>query len=268
MSALIGGLGALRAGGGAGSPTFLWELVADFNFALEADQALGGGNLTVTNRVDGSPVVLAGQTVAITSGALVMTAPASSNLAVASKTTRTAALLGAAMTTIWPDFDGQPIRWGAEVSAAPTFDVSTRAWGVFAENETGLGGGNAGLGFTAEVRSTGVGTATRYTRYQFSGGSSSVVALNSTAYAAGLVAGIGLEGNGARGFWSLNPGDAGELDVLTQVGAVGAPGGSEAGTAIAGVSQLGVFAAASTTGAFVVSVERLVLWARVARVAS
>ena len=257
-------------GGGGGSPstaTFLWEIVCDIDFTQEPDQALGGGNLTLTNQVTGEPVVLAGQTVAVSGGALVMTAAASSNLAVTSKTTRTAALLGAEIDALWPDFDGHPIRWGAEVTAAPTFDVATRAWGVFAENATGLGGGNAGLGFSAEVRATGVGTATRQTRYQFSGGSSSVIALNATAYAAGLVAGIGLAGDGARGFWSLTPGDAGELDVLTQVGAVGAPGGSEAGVAVAGVSRLGVFAAASTTGSFVVSIKRLVLWARVARVA-
>ena len=266
MSALIGGAGALRAGGGAGSPTFLWELVADFNFALEADQALGGGNLTVTNRVDGSPVVLAGQTVAIVSGALVMTAAASSNLAIVSASTRSAALLGAAMTTIWPDFDGQPIRWGAEVSAAPTFDASNRAWGVFAENAAGIGGGATAHGYSAEVRGTGVGTATRQARFQY-GGNTNVGVLSSTAYAAGLVCGIGLDGSGPVGIWSTTAGDAGELDGLTAVGGVGAAGAASGGSPVQGVSRLGVFAAASGAGSFVVSMKRLVLWARVARVA-
>ncbi len=256
-------------GGGGGSPsaaTFLWELVADFDFTQEADQTLIGGNLTVTNRVDDSPVVLAGQTVAIVSGALVMTAAASSNLALVSASTRSAALLGAAMTTLWPSFDGHPIRWGAEVSAAPTFDASNRAWGVFAENAVGLGGGNLGHGYSAEIRGTGVGTATRQSRAQ-NDGSSNVAALSTTAYAAGLVTGLGLDGHGPLGLWSLNAGDAGDLDSLTAVGGVGAAGASSGGTPVQGVSRLGVFAVSSSAGVFVVSVERLVLWARVARVA-
>jgi len=268
VSGLIGGAGALREGGGAGSPTFLWELVVDIDFTQEDDQALSAGNLTVTNRVDSSSIVLAGATVAITTGALVMTAAASSNLALVNASTRTAALLGAAMTTLWPDFDGHPIRWGAEVTAAPTFDASNRAWGVFAENAVGLGGGNTGGGFSAEVRGTGVGTATRQTRWQGGGGTTNVGALNATAYAAGLVAGMRLDGNDSAGLWSLNAGDAGELDTLSAVGLIGAHGGSSGGTTVAPMTRLGVFAAASAAGSFVVSVERLVLWARVARVAS
>ena len=267
MSALTGSLGALRSGGGAGSPTFLWELVCDIDFTQEADQALSAGNLTVTNRVDSSSVVLAGATVAITSGALVMTAAASSNLGVATASTRSAALLGAAMTTIWPDFDGQPIRWGAEVTAAPTFDAANRAWGVFVENAAGLGGGNLGHGYSAEVRGTGVGTATRQSRTQ-ANGSTSVATASSTAYATGLVCGSGLDGRGPVGLWSTTTGDAGELDTLTAVGGVGAAGASSGGSPVQGVSRLGVFAAASTTGSFAVSIKRLVLWARVARVAS
>lgn len=256
-------------GGGGGSPsavTFLWELVADFDFTQEADQALSGGNLTVTNRVDGSAVVLAGQTVAVVSGALVMTAAASSNLSLVSPSTNTAAKLAAAMTTIWPDFDGHPIRWGAEVSAAPTFDAANRAWGVFTENAVGLGGGNLGHGYSAEVRGTGAGTATRQSRAQ-NAGSSNVAALSATAYAAGLVTGLGLDGRGSVGLWSLNAGDADELDTLTAVGGVGAAGASSGGSPVQGVSRLGVFAAASAAGSFVVSIKRLVLWARVARVA-
>ena len=268
MSALIGGAGALRAGGGAGSPTFLWELVCDIDFTQEADQALSAGNLTVTNRVDGSSVVLAGQTVAIASGKLEMTAAASSNLGVVTASTRSAALLGANIDGLWPEFDGQPLRWGAEVTAAPTFDASQRAWGVFAENSTGIGGGSLGLGFSAEVRATGVGTATRQTRWQGGGGTTLIVALNSTAYTAGRVAGLGMEGDAPRGFWSTTAGDAGELDTLTALGAVGAAGGGSAGTPVAGVSRLGVFAAANVAGSFVVSIKRLVLFARVARVAS
>ena len=127
-------------GGGGGSPatpTFLWELVCDIDFTLEDDQALDGGNLTVTNRVDNSSVVLAGQTVAIVSGALGMTAAASSNLSLTGSSTRSAALLGGAVTAFWPDFDGHPIRFGAEVTAAPTFDTFNRAWGVLAENANG-----------------------------------------------------------------------------------------------------------------------------------
>ncbi len=268
MSALTGGAGALREGGGVGSATFLWELVVDIDFTQEADQALSAGNLTVTNRVDGSSVVLAGATVAITSGALVMTAAASSNLSVVNASTRTAALLGAAMTTLWPDFDGHPVRWGAEVTAAPTFDTSNRAWGVFAENGAGLGGGNSGGGFSAEIRGTGVGTATRQSRWQGSGGTTNVVALSATAYASGLVCGLGLDGRGPVGLWSTTADDLDELDTLSAVGGVGAAGGSSGGSPVQGVSRLGVFAAASSAGSFVVSVERLVLWARVARVAS
>ncbi len=240
--------------------------MCDIDFTQEPDQALSGGSLAVTNRVDDSPVVLAGQTVAIVSGALVMTAAASSNLAVSSASARTAALLGAAMTTIWPDFDGQPIRWGAEVTAAPTFDATNRAWGVFAENAAGLGGGNTGAGFSAEVRATNIGQATRQARWQ-TGSGSNVASMSATAYAAGLVCGVGLDGRGPVGLWSTTAGDAGELDGLTALGGLGTTGSSTGGTPQSGVSRLGVFAAAQGTGAFVVSMKRLVLWARVARVA-
>jgi hypothetical protein len=263
-------LDGLALDGGGGSPsavTFLWELVCDIDFTQEDDQALDGGNLTVTNQVTGDPVVLAGATVAITSGALVMTAAASSNLSLVNASTRTAALLGAAMTTLWPDFDGHPVRWGAEVTAAPTFDAANRAWGVFAENAVGLGGGNSGAGFSAEVRGTGVGTATRFTRWQGSGGSSNVAFLSATAYASGLVCGLGLDGRGPVGLWSTTADDLDELDTLSAVGLIGAPGGSSGGSPVQGVSRLGVFAVASSAGSFVVSIERLVLWARVARVA-
>ena len=256
-------------GGGGGSsatPTFLWEVVCDIDFTQEGDQVLSGGNLTVTNRVDGSSIVLAGQTVAIVAGALVATAGTSTNLGVSTASTRTGALLVADTAVLWPDFDGQPLRWGAEVTAAPTFDAANRAWGVFAENVAGIGGGNSGGGYSAEIRGTGVGTATRQSRTQ-AGGSTSIAAPSSTAYAAGLVCGLGLDGRGPVGLWSLNAGDAGELDNLTALGGIGAAGAAGAGTPIAGVSRLGVFAVSSSAGVFVVSVERLVLWARVARVA-
>ncbi len=256
-------------GGGGGSPssvTFLWELVCDIDFAQEADQALSGGNLTVTNQITGEPVVLAGQTVEVSGGVLVMTAGTSTNLGVAAPSTRTAAFLGAPFTTLWPDFDGHPVRWGAEVTAAPTFDASTRAWGVVAENATGIGGGLNGGGYSAEIRGTGVGTATRQTRFQHAS-ISNVQALSTTAYAAGLVCGLGLDGRGPVGLWSLTPGDTGELDTLTALGGIGTLGSFNAGTPIAGVSRLGVFAVSSSAGVFIVSVERLVLWARVARVA-
>lgn len=267
MSALTGSLGALRAGGGAGSPTFLWELVADFDFTQEADQALSAGNLTITNRVDSSSVVLAGATVAIVSGALVMTAASSSNLSLTGSSTRSAALLGGAVTAFWPDFDGHPIRFGAEVTTPPTFDTFNRAWGVFAENATGLGGGNLGAGFSAEIRASGAGAATRQSRNQ-NDGSSAIAALSSTAYAAGRVCGIGLDGRGPVSLWSLTSGDAGELDSLTALGGIGTPGSLNSGTPVAELSRLGVFAAASSPGSFVVSIKRIVLFARVARVAS
>ena len=267
MSGLTGALGALRAGGGAGSPTFLWEMVLDINFEEEDDQALSAGNLTLTNLVTGELVVLAGQTVAVSGGALVMTAAASSNFGVATPSTRTGAFLGADMDDLWPDFDGQPLRWGAEVAMAPTFDASNRGWGVFAENIVGLGGGNLGHGFSAEIRATGVGTATRQSRTQ-ADGSTSVAALSSAAWASGLVCGLGLDGRGPVGLWSTTAGDAGELDTLTAVGGVGAAGASSGGSPVQGVSRLGVFAVASGAGSFAVSIKRLVLWARVARVAS
>lgn len=267
MSGLTGALGALRAGGGAGSPTFLWEIVCDIDFTQEADQALSGGNLTLTNRVSGDPVVLSGQTVEVSGGALVMTAAASSNLGVASASTNTAAKLAAAMTTLWPEFDGEPLRWGAEVTAAPTYDAANRAWGVHAENAVGIGGGNLGHGFSAEVRATGAGAATRQTRWQ-NDGSTNVASMSTTAYATGLVCGIGLDGHGAVGLWSTTAGDLDVLDEATAVGGIGAPGASSGGSPVQGISRLGVFAAASTTGSFTVSIERLVLWARVARVAS
>jgi hypothetical protein len=262
--------GLALGGGGGGSPstaTFLWERVCEIDFAQEDDQALDGGNLTVTNRVDGSSIVLAGAAVAITSAALVMTAAASSNLSLVNASTRTAALLGAAMTTWWPDFDGHPVRWGAEVTAAPTFDAANRAWGVFAENAAGLGGGNLGAGFSAEVRVTGAGAATRQSRWQGSGGSSNVASLSTTAYASGLVCGLGLDGRGPVGLWSTTADDLDELDTLSAVGLIGAPGGSSGGSPVQGVSRLGVFAVASSAGSFVTSIKRLVLWARVARVA-
>ena len=256
-------------GGGGGSPstaTFLWEMVVDIDFTQEADQALSGGNLTVTNRVDDSAVVLAGQTVAVSGGALVMTAAASSNLGVSTASTRTGAFLGADMDDLWPSFDGQPIRWGAEVSAAPTFDASNRAWGVFAENAVGIGSGNLGHGYSAEIRGTGVGTATRQSRTQ-NDGSTLIAALSSAAYASGLVCGLGLDGRGPVGLWSTTNDDLEQLDTLTAVGGVGAAGASSGGSPVQGVSRLGVFAVASGAGSFVVSIKRLVLWARVARVA-
>lgn len=267
MSALTGSSGALRSGGGAGSPTFLWELVCDIDFTLEDDQALSGGNLTLTNQVTGEPVILAGQTVEVVGGALVMTAAASSNIVIVNAATRTGALLGAPFTTLWPDFDGHPVRWGAELTAAPTFDAA-KAWGVLAENATLLGGGNAGAGYSAENYGTGVGTATRRTRYLVPGGSSNTVALNTTNYASGVLCGLSLDGASPRGIWSTTAGDADELDTLTPLGAVGFPGGSVSNVAVAPPTRFAVFAAASGAGAFVVSVKRLVLWARVARVAS
>ena len=256
-------------GGGGGSPstaTFLWELVCDIDFTAEDDQALSAGNLTLTNLVTGEPVVLAGQTVAVSGGALVMSAATSSNLGVASSTTRTAALLGADIEDLWPDFDGQPLRWGAEVTAAPTFDGASRAWGVYAENAAGIGSGNLAYGYSAEVRATGAGAATRQTRFQY-GGTTNVSTVSSTAYAAGLVCGISVDGRGPGGLWSLNAGDAGELDGLSVVGAVGSPGNNSAGSPVQAASRLGVFAASQLAATFVVSIKRLVLWARVARVA-
>ena len=91
--------------------------------------------------------------------------------------------------------------------------------------------------------------------------------MSTTAYATGLVCGLGLDGSGPVGLWSLTAGDAGELDVATPLGGVGTTGSSTGGTAQVGVSRLGVFAAAQGTGAFVTSIKRLVLWARVPRVA-
>ena len=256
-------------GGGGGSPstaTFLWELVCDIDFTAEDDQALSGGNLTLTNQVTGDPVVLGGQTVAVSGGALVLTAAASSNLGVATASTRTGAFLGADIDDLWPNFDGHPIRWGAEVSAAPTFDASNRAWGVFAENAVGIGSGNLGHGYSAEIRGTGVGTATRQSRTQ-NDGSTNIAALSTTAYASGLVCGLGLDGRGPVGLWSTTADDLDELDTLTAVGGVGAAGASSGGSPVQGVSRLGVFAVASGAGSFVTSIKRLVLWARVARVA-
>jgi len=252
-------------GGGGGSPstaTFLWEIVCDIDFTQEEDQALSGGNLTLTNRVNNAAVVLAGQTVAVVSGKLELTGAASSNLGVSGASTRTGAFLVADIDVIWPSFDGQPLRWGAEVSAAPTFDASNRAWGVFAENAAGLGGGGNGLGYSAEVRGTGAGAATRQSRHQ-GAAPPGVAALSSTAYAAGLVCGIGLDGNGPVGLWSLNAGDVGELDTIAALGSIGTSGGAFSGAPITGISRLGVFAVASGAGSFVASVERLVLWARV-----
>lgn len=256
-------------GGGGGSPstaTFLWEMVLDINFTQEADQALSGGNLTLTNQVTGDPVVLGGQTVAVSGGALVLTAASSSNLGIAGASTRTAALLGADIEDLWPDFDGQPLRWGAEVTAAPTFDGASRAWGVYAENAAGIGSGNLSYGYSAEIRSTGSGAATRQTRFQY-GSTTNVSTVSSTAYAAGLVCGLSLEGSGSGGLWSLNAGDAGELDTLDVVGAVGSPGNNSGGSPVQGVSRLGVFAVSQLAATFSASITRLVLWARVARVA-
>lgn len=267
MSGLTGALGALRAGGGAGSPTFLWVMVLDINFEEEDDQALNGGNLTLTNQVTGEPVVLAGQTAAVVSGKLELTGASSSNLGIAGASTRTAALLFADIEDLWPEFDGEPLRWGAEVAAAPTFDGASRAWGVFAENAAGIGSGNSSYGYSAEIRSTGSGAATRQTRFQY-GSTTNVSTVSSTAYAAGLVAGMSLEGTGSGGLWSLNAGDAGELDTLDVVGAVGSPGNNSGGSPVQGVSRLGVFAASQLAVVFPVSITRLVLWARVARVAS
>lgn len=256
-------------GGGGGSPstaTFLWELVVDINFEEEADQALSGGTLTLTNQVNNASVVLAGQTVAVSGGALVMTAAASSNLTLTGSFTRTAALLGAALTTFWPDFDGHPIRFGAEVATPPTFDTFNRGWGVLAENAAGIGGGNLGGGFTAEIRATGAAAATRQSRNQ-NNGSNAVATVSNTAYAAGRVCGIGLDGKGPVFLSSLNAGDAGALDAITPLGGIGTPGSQNAGTTVAEISKVGVFAVASGAGSFSVSIKRLVLWARVARVA-
>ena len=244
------------------SVALTWTKVVDIDFAQEADQALSAGKLTVTNRVDSSSIVLAGQTVAIVAGALVMTAGTSTNLSLSTVSTRTGALLVADMTVLWPGFDGHPIRWGAEVTAAPTFDATNRAWGVFAENAAGLGGGNTGAGFSAEVRATGVGTATRQARWQ-TGSGANVVSMSTTAYAAGLVCGVGLDGRGPVGLWSTTIGDAGELDGLTAVGGLGTTGSSTGGTPQSGISRLGVFAVSSSAGTFTTSIKRLVLWARV-----
>ncbi len=267
MSALTGGAGALREGGGAGTATFLWELVVDIDFNQEADQALSAGNLTVTNQVTGEPVVLAGQTVAIVSGALVCSAGTSTNIGVASHTTRTGALLVADVDVLWTDFNGEPLRWGAEASAAPTFDGASRAWGVLAENAAGIGSGSLGYGYSAEIRSTGSGAATRQTRFQY-GATTNVSSVSSTAYAAGLVCGLSLEGSGLGGLWSLDAGDLDELDTASVVGAVGSPGNSSGGSPVQGVSRLGVFCVSQLAATFTVSITRLVLWARVARVAS
>ena len=267
MSALTGGAGALRAGGGAGSPTFLWELVCDIDFSQEPDQALSAGNLTLTNQVTGDPVVLTGQTVAIVSGKLVLSAGTSTNIGVSSPSTRTGAFAIADIDVLWPDFDGEPLRWGAEADPAPTFDGASRAWGVLAENAAGIGSGNLGYGYSAEIRATGAGAATRQSRFQY-GSTTNVSTVSSTAYAAGLVCGLSLEGTGSGGLWSLNAGDLDELDAASVVGAVGSPGISSGGSPVQGVSRLGVFAASQLAATFAASITRLVLWARVARVAS
>ena len=255
-------------GGGGGSPsavTFLWELVCDIDFTQEPDQALSGGNLTVTNRVDGSSVVLAGQTVAIVAGALAMTAASGSNIGVAGSSVRTGAFLVADTNVLWPDFDGQPIRCGAEVATPPTYDAADRAWGVLSENSVGIGGGSLGAGYSAEIRATGAGTATRRTRSQ--AGSSYANTISSTAYAAGRVCGIGVDGRGQVGLWSLTAGDLDVLDEASAVGPLGLVGNSVTGTSVTTPSRFGVFAVSSSAGVFVTSIKRLVLWARVARVA-
>jgi hypothetical protein len=256
-------------GGGGGSPsaaTFLWELVCDIDFTQEADQVLSGGNLTVTNQVTGEPVVLAGQTVAVSSGKLVLSAGTSTNLGVAGASTRTGAVAVADIDVLWPDFDGEPLRWGAEADPAPTFAGASRAWGVLAENDVGIGGGGTAHGYSAEIRGTGAGTATCQTRFQY-GGNTNVNVLSSTAYAAGLVCGLSLDGNGPAGLWSTTAGDAGSLDGLTAVGGVGTAGAASGGSPIQGVSRLGVFAVSQVAATFATSITRLVLWARVARVA-
>lgn len=243
------------------SVALTWTKVVDIDFAQEADQALSAGNLTVTNRIDNSSIVLAGQTVAVVAGLLVMTAGTSTNIGLSSASTRTGAFLVADMDVLWPAFDGQPIRWGAEVGSAPTFDASNRAWGVLTENATGIGGGALGLGYSAEIRGTGVGTATRQSRW--ANGSTNIAALSTTAYAAGLVCGLGLDGQGPAGLWSLNAGDIDALDALTAVSGVGVVGASSGGSPLANISRLGVFAVSSSAGVFVTSIKRLVLWARV-----
>ena len=256
-------------GGGGGSPstaTFLWEIVCDIDFTQEPDQALSGGNLTLTNQVTGEPVVLTGQTVAVSGGKLALSAGTSTNVGVSSHTTRTGALLVADIAVLWPEFDGEPLRWGAEADPAPTFDGASRAWGVIAENAAGIGSGNLGYGYSAEIRATGAGAATRQTRFQY-GSTTNVNTVSSTAYAAGLVCGLSLEGSGSGGLWSLNAGDLDEMDVAAIVGAVGSPGNNSGGSPVQGVSRLGVFAASQLAATFSASITRLVLWARVARVA-
>lgn len=247
------------------SATLTWTKVVDIDFAQEADQTLSGGNLTVTNQVDSSSVVLAGQTVAIVSGSLVMSAGISTNIGI-NASARTGAFLVADIDTLWPEFDDQPLRWGAEVSAAPTFDGASRAWGVLAENEAGIGSGNSSYGYSAEIRGTGTGAATRQTRFQY-GATTNVNTISSTAYAAGLICGISLDGKGPGGLWSLDAGDLDELDVAAIVGAVGSPGSNASGTPLQGVSRLGVFAVSQLAATFEASITRLVLWARIPTVA-
>lgn len=266
MSAWGSGRWVGPSGASTGTATFLWEQVCVIDFAQEDDQELDGGNLIVTNQITGEPVVLAGQTVEIVSGALVLSAGTSTNIGVGSPTKRDGAFAVADIDEFWPEFDGEPLRWGAEADPAPTFDGASRAWGVLAENAAGIGSGNLGYGYSAEIRATGAGAATRQTRFQY-GSTTNVSTVSSTAYAAGLVCGLSLEGTGSGGLWSLNAGDANELDVASIVGAVGSPGNNFGGSPVQGVSRLGVFAVSQLAATFATSITRLVLWARVARVA-
>jgi hypothetical protein len=83
-----------------------------------------------------------------------------------------------------------------------------------------------------------------------------------------LVCGLSLEGSGSGGLWSLNADDLDELDTASVVGAVGSPGNNSGGSPVQGVSRLGVFCVSQLAATFTVNITRLVLWARVARVAS
>lgn len=259
MGASLAGIASLRPAAPSSGAVLAWQTVADFDLSLEADQSTSGGKLTLTNRITGAPVELdSANGCAVAGGALVLTTSAGAQLAVTSASTDTAPRLDAPILTLWPEFGGEALAFGAACDTAPSMTETSEAWGVMVNGPVRMGGGATGWGFTAESRHNGTNVV-RNSRWQSS--NTGTANLSTASYAA-KVCGLKTGGLSPFAVFSTSAAELLTLDTVTPLGHVGVYAGASGGSPIGGTPtnfRLGVFATAGATAGPNPAITRIVL---------